>query len=350
MSLFLGEKFASYLIDVGNSLELAIQVLNQNANGFGIVVDSDFRLVGTLTDGDVRRGLLKGKGLNDSVVDFVHHHPVVGTVSDTEWALRRRAIERNVKLLPILDSAGILTDIYIVKFSPVSQKLNNSFVIFAGGKGTRLLPLTENVPKALLPHQGKSLIQHVIDKAKDQGFNHFVLCTGHLSEQLEKALGDGQRQGIKLSYSREQIPLGTAGGLASARAIIETYLPVVVTNCDVLSEIDYSQLLEFHSENQSDVTMVTRSQSWQNPFGVISLEGIRVSSIAEKPIQTNQINAGIYVFNPSIFDLLEVGEPKDMVTFLAELLSLNKRIIAFPLYEDWKDLGLPTTYRNPKQS
>ena len=216
---------------------------------------------------------------------------------------------------------------------------NNMMVIMAGGRGTRLLPHTQNCPKPMVLVAGKPMLEHVIERGKLEGFHHFVLAIHHLGHLIEDYFGDGQRLGVKVEYLREKSPLGTAGALSLLNPRPDQ--PFVVTNGDVITDIRYGELLDFHNRYQASATMAVRAHEWQHPFGVVQMKGVEIVGFEEKPIARSHINAGVYVLSPEVLRELVDETPCDMPMLFERLQTKAKRTVAYPMHEPWLDVGKP---------
>jgi NDP-sugar pyrophosphorylase family protein len=215
-------------------------------------------------------------------------------------------------------------------------------VIMAGGKGTRLRPHTENCPKPMLPVGDKPMLEHIIDRAMSQGFNHFMLAIHYLGHMVEDYFGDGSKMNARIEYIREDAPLGTAGALGLLARSPE--VPFVVTNGDVLTDINYADLLDFHIRQQVAATMAVRTHEWQHPFGVVQTKGLDIVGFEEKPINRTHINAGVYVLTPAALNELRANEHCDMPTLFERLQVNGERTVAYPMHEPWLDVGRPIDY------
>jgi len=215
----------------------------------------------------------------------------------------------------------------------------NLMVIMAGGMGTRLRPHTENCPKPLLPVAGKPMLEHIIDRARVEGFTRFVLAVHYLGGMIEDYFGKGDRCHVEIDYLREQAPLGTAGalGLLTPRPTE----PFVVTNGDVLTDIRYGELLDFHTRQAAVATMAVRLHEWQHPFGVVQTRGVEIVGFEEKPVARTHINAGVYVLEPDALSILAVDTPCDMPALFERLQAKSMRTVAYPMHEPWLDVGRP---------
>jgi NDP-sugar pyrophosphorylase family protein len=210
-------------------------------------------------------------------------------------------------------------------------------VIMAGGMGTRLRPHTENCPKPLLSVAGKPMLEHIIDRAKQEGFNRFVLATHYLGYMIEDHFGDGERFDVQISYLREDAPLGTAGALSLLNPLPDA--PLVVTNGDVITDIRYGELLDFHVRHAASATMAVRVHEWQHPFGVVQMQGVEIVGFEEKPIARSHINAGVYAIDPAALSVLTSNAQCDMPTLFERLQAKAERTVAYPMHEPWLDVG-----------
>ena len=212
-------------------------------------------------------------------------------------------------------------------------------VIMAGGRGTRLGEHTQNCPKPLLPVGGKPMLEHIIQGAKAEGFNHFVLAIHYLGQMIENYFGDGSNLNINIEYLRENTPLGTAGALGLLE--VRPTEPFLVTNGDVLTDIRYAELLDFHIRHGSTATMAVRLHEWQHPFGVVKTNGVDIVGFDEKPVARSHINAGIYVLAPNVLDSIGANEHCDMPTLFGRIQEKQARTIVYPMHEPWLDVGRP---------
>jgi NDP-sugar pyrophosphorylase family protein len=214
---------------------------------------------------------------------------------------------------------------------------DNVMVIMAGGRGTRLRPHTENCPKPLLAVGGKPMLEHILERARGEGFRRFVLAVHYLGHMIEEYFGDGSRWQVGIEYLREDLPLGTAGAISLLTPRPE--IPFVVSNGDVLTDIRYGELLDFHCRHGASATMAVRLHEWQHPFGVVRTKGVDIVGFEEKPISRSHINAGVYVLGPAAVELLSAGEHCNMPTLFSRLQDLGARTIVYPMHEPWIDAG-----------
>lgn len=324
------------------TLQQAIRNLDETALQIALVISKDGTLLGTLTDGDIRRGLLRGLDMNSSVDSIIHREPlVVPPRLSRDLALQLMQANR-IHQLPIVDEDRRVVGLHLWDELMVPGQRPNLMVIMAGGQGTRLRPHTENCPKPLLQVGGKPMLEHIIVRAKSDGFQNFILAIRYLGHMIEDYFGDGSRWQVKIDYLREESPLGTAGAIGLLNPRPE--MPFLVSNGDVLTDIHYGELLDFHCRHKAAATMAVRLHEWQHPFGVVRTKGVDIVGFEEKPVSRSHINSGIYVLEPSALDRLVAGEYCDMPILFSRLQEHSARTIVYPMHEPWLDVGRPSDF------
>lgn len=315
----------------------AIANLNESHIKIVLVVSDDKILKGTISDGDIRRGFLNGLDINASIKSIINRDPVVvpsGIGRETALLLMSA---NKIQQIPILDETRRIVGIHLWDTITTIPVRSNLMVIMAGGLGKRLRPHTEYCPKPMLPVSGKPMLEHIILRAKQEGFRHFVLAIHYLGHVIEDHFGDGSCLQVRIDYLREQSPLGTAGALGLLNPL--PTLPFVVTNGDVITDIHYGELLDFHTNHNAAATMAVRIYEWQHPFGVVQTKGIDIIGFEEKPVHRSHINAGVYVLEPETLGFLEREVHCDMPTLFERLQAKEKRTAAYPIHEPWLDVG-----------
>ena len=319
------------------TLKDAIRNLDESALQIILVISADEVLLGTLTDGDIRRGLLRGLDMDCAVDSLMTREPLMVPEGMPAKAAMQLMQTNRIHHLPVVDERRRVVGLRVWHQLQAPDQRANLMVIMAGGRGTRLRPHTEDCPKPLLPVSGKPMLEHIIERARAEGFRHFVMAINYLGDMIEQYFADGGRWQVQISYLREQSPLGTAGAIALLDP--RPQLPFVVSNGDVLTDVHYNELLEFHCRHGAAATMAVRQYEWQHPFGVVRTNGIEIVGFDEKPIARTHINAGIYVLEPGCLDALEIGEQCDMPALFARLQERGSRTIAYPMHEPWLDVG-----------
>jgi len=325
------------LLPIDATLGHVIKNLNEVAIKLVLCIHEDGRLYGSITDGDLRRGLLRGLTMHDSIREIANPNPLV-VPQEAELGMVRALMQANkVMQIPVVDSQSRVVGLHLWDDldSPVAH--DHVMVIMAGGKGARLRPYTENCPKPLLPVAGKPILQHIIERAHHQGFSRFILSLNYLGEMIRDHFGDGSNYGVDIEYLTEDEPLGTAGALSLMAQRPD--LNFVVTNGDVLTDINYLELIEFQYLHDAHGVMAVRLYEWTNPFGVVKMEGVEITGFAEKPVSHSHINAGIYALSPAVLDHLVRHRHCDMPTLFDRIRKTGHRTVAYPMHEPWLDVG-----------
>ena len=316
-------------------------ILNLDKCGIKIVlvVNQSNELVGTISDGDIRRGLLKGLNLESPIKSIIRHNALVVPPEMSHEMVMQLMVANKIQQIPIVNEQQHVLGLHLWDEMTITPIRENIMLIMAGGKGERLMPHTENCPKPMVMVAGKPMLEHIIIRGQQEGFNHFVLAVHHMGHMIEEYFGNGKHLGVNIEYLREDSPLGTAGALS----LLDPYpnAPVLVTNGDVITDIRYGELLDFHNRYQAIATMAVRVHEWQHPFGVVQTEGVEIVGFEEKPIARSHINAGVYVLTPDALSELVLNEPCDMPKLFERLQEKSKRIVAYPMHELWLDVGRP---------
>ncbi|WP_404712383.1 nucleotidyltransferase family protein [Sphingomonas sp. MMS24-J13] len=304
-----------------------------------IAVQNGDLLAGTITDGDIRRGLLRGLTLASPIETILHRDPlVVPPALGAELVLQLMQANK-IHQLPIVDDQRHVVGLHVWTDLRTTAARPNPMVIMAGGQGTRLRPHTENCPKPMLPVGGKPMLEHIIERACGEGFNHFVVALHYLGHMIEEYFGNGANWNVRIDYLREREPLGTGGALSLLSPRPE--VPFLVTNGDVLTDVRYAEILDFHERHASAATMAVRAHEWQHPFGVVRTQGMDIVGFDEKPVHRTHVNAGIYVLEPRALGVLEPHAHCDMPTLFERLKAGAERTIVYPMHEPWLDVGRP---------
>lgn len=301
-----------------------------------LILDSDGKLVGIVSDGDIRRGLLAGKGLDDPVIEVMNTASVNASVSSAPRELEGLARSAGVSHIPLVDDDGVLQGLFLSGTASMALPHPNTVIVMAGGLGTRLRPLTNSIPKPMVHISGKPMIQHLIENLREEGFRNFIVSVNYLADQIEQHFGNGSDYGVEVSYIHESEPLGTAGALSLLDVSFEH--PIVVVNADVMLSSRIADMVDFHVAQGSEITVGVKVLETQIPFGVVETQGTDVLAIREKPVHRDLVNAGVYVLQPSVLKTLEKGVPIDMPDVVSSVIG-DKSVAAFPIHETWIDLG-----------
>ncbi len=330
------------LVSPSNTLMEAIKILHEGECRIALVVDRESRLIGTVTDGDVRRALISNVSMGDLITSVMNKNPVTVGIELKEKEVFALMEDDGLLHMPILDEHGVLCD--LVTFQQLHKKpvYDNPVFIMAGGFGTRLYPLTKETPKPLLKVGDKPILDTIIEQFTNLGFSNFYISTHYMSEKIRNNFSDKDLGNINIEFIHEDAPLGTAGSLGLLPKNISK-LPIIVMNGDLLTKVDFGHLLEFHQENKAGATMCVREYDFQVPYGVIEVEGHQIRKIKEKPVHKFFVNAGIYVLNHDLVQKVDGSAYLDMTDFLESELGVGK-VNAFPVHEYWLDIGQINEY------
>jgi dTDP-glucose pyrophosphorylase len=332
-------------IGVNASLRDAINAIDRGGVRIALMVDIERRLVGTLTDGDIRRCLLRGMDLGSaaSLVVQRQYHAARGELIPLEAMalLRRHSIDQ----LPVVDADCRLLGLYLLDdlLDQPAAGLPNPVVLMAGGRGTRLRPLTDHCPKPMLRVAGKPILEFILEQCIASGLQDFYLAVNHLREQIRDHFEDGSRWGVRIQYIEETTPLGTAGALQLLPGEARRVSPLLVMNGDVLTRLNLAKLIEFHASHGAAATLCVRSHDVVIPFGVVEAQGVDLVGFREKPVLRHQVNAGIYVLEPQLLDHIPTGRAMDMPSLLLAARAAAQRVAVCPIHEYWCDIGRPET-------
>ena len=319
------------------SVQKAWEAIDNGAMQIALVVDTTGHLIGTVTDGDIRRAMLRGKGLDIHITEVMNANPVTGLAEETRDSWQRTMHRHSLRHLPILDTQGNVVD--LVQYSmPLEPERTTPVVIMAGGLGTRLRPLTEVTPKPMIPVGPKPVLETIIENFADQGFVNIFLCLNYKGDMIRAHFGDGRRLGVNLTYLQEDRRLGTAGALSLLPH--RPHEPVIVMNGDLLTKVDFVRLLDFHRQQAFVATMAMREHQQQVPYGVLKIgDGYVVQELVEKPVERYYVNAGIYILDPQTLDLVPEQKFYDMPTLFNNLMEQGHKVGGFPLRDYWVDIG-----------
>ncbi len=311
-------------------------------------MDDDGRLIATITDGDIRRGLLVGLTLDAPIVDLLpikarmpNPKAVTAPVGCDPDVQRCVMQERGVRQLPLVDGDGIVVDVVTLRDLMPEQPPNMRAVIMAGGFGTRLRPLTDDLPKPMLPVGGRPVMEWIVDQMRCSGIKHMNVTTHYMPEKVMEHFGDGSAFGVELHYVSEDRPLGTGGALALIPRESE---PLLVVNGDVLSSVDYAQMLEYHHDHEAQFTVGVSQYQIDVPYGVVDLDGSVIRSLREKPTLTMYVNAGCIYCNPVSTNRYQMRVLQHDRSREQWVLDAGKRVVGFPIREYWLDIGQHADY------
>lgn len=334
-------------IDQDHAIRRAIEILDRGQLGIVLVRDDAHRLAGILTDVDVRKALLRGTSLDAPVGAAMCKTPVVIRAGASASAVLDTMRARGVRQLPVLDADGRIAGVELLYDHERVTPRSAPVVIQAGGQGSRMRPLTDALPKPMLPVGGTPIIEILVQQLARQGFREIYPIVNYLPHVIEDHLGDGSRWGVRVTCLREPRPLGTAGGLALLRGRIAE--PFLVVNGDLVTGIDFGELLAAHAESGAFATIGIREHALEVPYGVVRLDGLEVQFVEEKPTIKSYINAGIYAMRPEALDRIPDG-PIAMTTLINGFASEGLRTRCFLIHEPWIDVGDPAEYARANEA
>jgi dTDP-glucose pyrophosphorylase len=328
----------SVAVRPNTSFESAIQTLDKGGLRIVLVTDDYDRLLGTVTDGDVRRALLRKVVMSTPVREVMWPTPLVAELHWTHEQTMSTMENKGLLQLPVVDSEGHVIGIETLHDMSQKRRRDNPVFLMAGGFGTRLRPLTYDCPKPMLKIGDKPILEMILQGFIDEGFHHFYISTHYLPDVIRNHFGDGSNWNVSIEYLHEESPLGTGGALGLLpQDKIDS--PIFLMNGDLLTRVDLRSLLEFHLRYPASATVCAREYESQVPYGVIQSEGHHIVQIVEKPVQRFFINAGIYILSPEFIRRVAKGERVDMPTLLEREINEGRNVNMFPVHEHWMDVG-----------
>ena len=335
-------EFKNIRLNPNSTIKDALKIISDGKIQIALVVDKSNRLLGTLTDGDIRRGLLKGLALENSIKSIFFKKPLFLKKNQTKESILKKAFLKKIHQIPVIDHNQKVIGIHILSELIKPRQKKNKVILMAGGIGERLLPLTKKTPKPMLKVGNKPVLQTIVEKFAESGYTNLVMCVNYRSKIIQKYFGDGTKFGVKIDYIIEKNRMGTAGALSLWKDKPDESF--FVMNADLLTNLDFDKILDFHEENKAMATMCVREYSIQSPYGEVNLRNENIISITEKPMHKFFVNAGIYVLNPECLGFI----PKkfyDMPLLFKDLILKKKKIISFPVGEYWLDIGRLNDYK-----
>lgn len=331
-----------------SSIREAMRKLDKGSLRICIIVNDAGMLMGTITDGDIRRALLRDANMQDPVTKVMNVHPVTARHPTTREQLLQLMNKHDLTAIPIVDERNKVVRLETLHQAMRPEKHNNPVFIMAGGFGTRLRPLTDHCPKPMLRVGEKPMLEHLIEQFISFGFHDFYISTHYLPEVIHKYFGDGSNWNVRIQYVHEETPLGTGGALSLLPRSLSDR-PLIMMNGDVLTKLNYAKLLQHHATNNFDATVCVREDEHRVPFGVIKTENQLITSVVEKPTYRYKINTGIYVLNPEIVMSVQPGQHIDLPSLLEQHRSQNRRIGTYASYDYWLDIGQMKDYQKAQR-
>ncbi len=343
------EDLGSFLVAPGDSIRAVMECIDRNGKQIALVVDDQRRLLGTLTDGDIRRAILAGTPLEAPATALLQRRaagqrlvPLTAPAATPVPELLQLMTEYAVRHIPLVDAQRRVVDVAILSDIVGEYREPLHAVVMAGGYGTRLRPLTEDLPKPMLPMGDRPLLEHIIGRLQEAGIKRVNLSTHYKEELIKTHFQDGHDFGVEIEYLKENEPLGTAGALGLMAAENE---PFLVMNGDILTRIDFRAMLDFHREQEAAMTVAVRCYEHRLPYGVVETAGVEIRRVDEKPAYRHFVNAGIYLVEPTVCRYVPRGQKCDMPDLIALMVKDGRRVVAFPVREYWLDIGRMEDYR-----
>ena len=329
------------------TIKEALGIIDSGAMQIALVVDDNDKLIGTLTDGDIRRGILRGLDLDSSIETIVFKEPAVAKISSTKEEILKIALSKKLHQIPIVDDNGIVLDLKEIEELVEPKIKTNRVILMVGGLGTRLRPLTQDTPKPMLKVGNKPILQTIVEKFAEYGFVNITMCVNFNASIIRDYFGDGREFGVNIDYVLEQKRMGTAGALSLLKE--RPNEPFFVMNGDLLTNVNFEHIFNYHMLNKATATMCVREYDYEVPYGVVKMNDNKIIEIAEKPVQKFFVSAGIYMLSPEILDLIPQDEFYDMPTLFEKLIKLSKNVISFPIREYWLDIGRMEEYQRANE-
>lgn len=315
----------------------ALRIIDSGAMKIALVVDNTGKLLGTLTDGDIRRGLLQGLTLDDGIKPVIFKTPTTAHINETRENILQKALDKKLLQIPIVDDHQLLVGLEVLDDLIRVEGYENKVVLMVGGLGTRLSPLTDTIPKPLLRVGDKPILETIIKNFVTHGFKNIILSVNYKANMIEEYFGDGSELGASIEYIHEENQMGTAGALSLMREKLTE--PFFVMNGDLLTNINFDHMYDYHRLHNADATMAVRKYDFQVPYGVVNVSGHSVTSIEEKPIHEFFVSGGIYILDHSVLKYIPDGVFFDMPTLFEKMIDNDNEVVSFPIREYWLDIG-----------
>ncbi len=338
-----------FFVSPSTTITDVIACIDRNAKGIALVVDKEQHLLGTITDGDIRRAILDGVDLNEPVQvllerkpSSLYPEPISAPVEASDALLLDLMKEHVIQQIPLLDDHGRVVELALLGEMVPEQELSLDAVVMAGGFGTRLRPLTEELPKPMLPIGDQPVMELMLEQLSRAGIQRVNITTHYLPEKIREHFGDGELFGVELKYVNEERPLGTAGAIGLMEP---ADTPLLVINGDILTKVDFKAMLKYHRKHKADLTVGVRQYDLEVPYGVLECEGPYVRGLQEKPKYNFLVNAGIYLLAPSVYEYIPNNQRFDMTDLIERLVEDERTVVSFPIVEYWLDIGEPADYQ-----
>ena len=329
------------------TIKEALGIIDSGAMQIALVVDDNDKLLGTLTDGDIRRGILRGLDLDSSIETIVFKEPAIAKISSTKEEILKLALSRKLHQMPVVDDNGMVLGIKEIEELVEPKIKTNRVILMVGGLGTRLRPLTQDTPKPMLKVGNKPILQTIVEKFAEYGFVNITMCVNFNASIIRDYFGDGKEFGVNIDYVLEEKRMGTAGALSLLKE--RPSEPFFVMNGDLLTNVNFEHIFNYHTLHKATATMCVREYDYEVPYGVVKMNDNKIIEITEKPVQKFFVSAGIYMLSSEILDMIPKNEFYDMPTLFEKLIKLSKNVISFPIREYWLDIGRMEEYQRANE-
>lgn len=338
------------LINKDSSIFETLECIDKSAKAIAFVIDKENGcFLGTITDGDIRRALLKNKDLKEKISNLYNENYIYVEEGTSLNKVKKLFVEQKIKVIPVLDKDKVLVGYYeiddVVSYS--KDRSSNPVLIMAGGLGSRLKPLTDDMPKPMLTVGNKPILQTIIEQFRNSGFDNIYISVNYKSDIIKNYFRDGSDFDVNITYIEETKRMGTAGAIKLAQKYLDE--PFFVMNGDILTTINYKEFLEFHIENNFSMSIGSREYEMQVPYGVLERDELSVTSLKEKPVYSYTVSGGMYVLNPDIVDMIPEDEFYDITQLINSVVDNNLKVGSFPIREYWMDIGRIEDYNQANQ-
>lgn len=324
------------------TIRKALSLIDESSKQILLVIDGTGKLIGTVNDGDIRRGLLKGIGLEDTIETIYFKKPTVANINDTKENIIRIASAKKIHQIPIVDDEGNLIGLDTLDELISKESKSTPVVLMAGGLGTRLGELTKTTPKPMLHVGNKPILETIIENFSKYGYTNFIISVNYLSHVIEEYFGDGSQLGVSITYVHEQKRMGTAGALSLVRNRLNE--PFFVMNGDLLTNINFEHFHNYHIDQKAAATMGIRKYDFQVPYGVVNIDDGKISSIIEKPTHKFFVSGGVYMLSPEVLSMVPENDFFDMPSLFELIIAKDDKAVSFPIHEYWLDIGRVNDY------
>lgn len=337
----------TYCIKLNSTIKDAMEAIDKNLTGGAFVVDEYFHVKGVITDGNIRRAILRGYSIGDSIEEIYSKSFKYVTSYVSRKKVKELMFKYKIRQIPVLDEQGKIINLYFIDDIISYEEKDNYVFILAGGLGTRLKPLTDDTPKPMLKLADKPILEHIIEQFKEYGYRKFIISLNYKGEIIENYFGNGEKFDVNIEYVRETKQLGTAGSIKLAEEKFKK--PFIVINGDILTGMDFDSFLNYHIENDFDVTVGSRNYEIKVPYGVMITENNLIKSMEEKPVYSFFINSGIYVLSEKVVSYIPNNEMYNMTDLIEEIIANKGRSGVYQITEYWSDIGQMEEFHKAKE-